>query len=87
MSPDRKAKQNQYLKNYRSKMTPDQKAKRMETQKAYRLRKKPIELATPEFHDIASEGPVYICFCCNQLWYRRSVLNAKKAKRSESCYP
>ena len=43
-------------------MTPDQKAKRMETQKAYRSRKKPIEIAISEFHDIASEGPVYICF-------------------------
>ena len=52
----------------------------METQKAYRSRKKPIELAISEFHDIASEGPVYICFCCNQLWYKQSVLNAKKLK-------
>lgn len=69
-----------YLKNYRSKMTSDQKAKRMERQKAYRSRKKPIELAISEFHDIASEGPVYICFCCNQLWYKQSVLNAKKLK-------
>ena len=61
-------------------MAPDQKAKRMETQKAYRSRKKPIELAISEFHDIASEVPVYICFCCNQLWYKQSVLNAKKLK-------
>ena len=61
-------------------MTPDQKAKRMETQKAYRSRKKPIELDISEFHNIASEGPVYICFCCNQLWYKKSVLNAKKLK-------
>ena len=60
MSSDQKAKQNQYLKNYRSKMTPDQKAKRVETQKAYRSRKKPIELAISEFHNIASEGPVYM---------------------------
>ena len=61
-------------------MAPDQKAKRMETRKAYRSRKKPIELAISEFHDIASEGPVYICFCCNKLWYKQSVLNAKKLK-------
>ena len=52
----------------------------METQKAYRSRKKPIELDISEFHNIASEGPVYICFCCNQLWYKQSVLNAKKLK-------
>ena len=43
-------------------MTPDRKAKRMETQKAYRSRKKPIELDISEFHNIASEGPAYICF-------------------------
>ena len=61
-------------------MTPDQKAKRMETQKVYRSRKKPIELAISEFHDMASEGRVYVCFCCNQLWYKQSVLNAKKLK-------
>ena len=61
-------------------MTPDQKAKRMETQKAYRSRKKPIELDISEFHNIASEGPVYMCFCCSQLWYKQSVLNAKKLK-------
>lgn len=25
------------------------------------------------FHDIVSRGPLYICTCCDQLWYKHSV--------------
>ena len=35
-----------------------------------------------KFHDIVSQGPVYICTCCNQLWYRHSVLHAAILKKS-----
>jgi len=81
-SPDQKAQHNQNKKNYRSKMTSDQKAKCNEKQKAYRSRQKAIsiESAISKFHDMAAEGPVYICFCCDQLWYRQSVLNTEKLK-------
>ena len=26
-----------------------------------------------KFHKVVSEGPVYICTCCDQLWYKHSV--------------
>ena len=28
------------------------------------------------FHDIVSKGPMYICSCCDQLWYKHSVRSA-----------
>ena len=33
------------------------------------------------FH-IVSKGPIYICTCCDQLWYRHSVNSAEKLKVS-----
>ncbi len=29
-----------------------------------------------KFHDIVSNGPLYICSCCDQLWYKHSVSHA-----------
>ena len=29
------------------------------------------------FHDIVSKGPLYICSCCDQLWYKHSVSSAQ----------
>lgn len=29
-----------------------------------------------------SQGPLYICTCCDQLWYKHSVLHADKLKQS-----
>ena len=35
-----------------------------------------------QFHEVVSQGPVYTCTCCDQLWYRHSVLSAKNLKCS-----
>ena len=35
-----------------------------------------------KFHDMVSQGPVYVCTCCDQLWYKHSVLHADKLRHS-----
>ena len=30
------------------------------------------------FHESVSTGPLYICTCCNQLWYKHSVSPANQ---------
>ena len=34
------------------------------------------------FHNIVSQGPLYICSCCDQLWYKHSVSTADKIRKS-----
>ena len=36
-----------------------------------------------KFHDIVKQGPLYICSCCDQLWYKHSVVNACKLRESQ----
>ena len=31
-----------------------------------------------KFHKIVNNGPVYVCSCCDQLWYKHSVHSAAK---------
>ena len=31
-----------------------------------------------DFHESVSTGPLYICTCCDQLWYKHSVLPANQ---------
>ena len=35
-----------------------------------------------KFHIAVSKGPLYICTCCDQLWYRHSVNSAEKLRLS-----
>ena len=35
-----------------------------------------------KFHDVVSKGPVYICTCCDQLWYKHSVIPATTLKKT-----
>ena len=35
-----------------------------------------------KFNAAVSEGPMYICSCCDQLWYKHSVTTAKKLRLS-----
>lgn len=32
------------------------------------------------FHRIVNKGPVYVCCCCEQLWYKHSVSSAAKLR-------
>ena len=35
-----------------------------------------------KFHAAVSRGPMYICTCCDQLWYKHSVISAQKVRLS-----
>ena len=37
-----------------------------------------------KFHAAVSEGPIYICSCCDQLWYKHSVTTAEKLRLSNA---
>ena len=43
---------------------------------------KTIESLISKFHVTISESPVYICTCCNQLWYKHSVRNVSSLRQS-----
>ena len=45
-------------------------------------KEKKIEILISKFHDIVSHGPLYICSCCDQLWYKHSVSSADKVTQS-----
>ena len=54
--------------------------------KEYRERKhfcgEPLQNLIAKFHDVASQGPLYICTCCDQLWYKHSVIPATALKQN-----
>ena len=35
-----------------------------------------MEGLVSKFHAIVSDGPMYVCTCCDQLWYKHSVTTA-----------
>ncbi len=39
-----------------------------------------ISRVIEEFHRILQEGPEYVCTCCDQLWYKSSVLECNPDK-------
>ena len=51
----------------------EKKSKRSEYQKIYRectsSNNLSIEFAIKQFHEIVNQGPLYVCTCCDQLWY------------------
>ena len=69
---------------YRAKVaSPGQKGKRNTQQKACRLKNiTNIDSAISKFHETVAKGPLYVCSCCDQLWYRHSVLSSKKFRES-----
>ena len=38
-----------------------------------------------QFHEKVSRGPVYVCSCCDQLWYRHSVSCISNMQEKVSC--
>ena len=87
-SPDTiKQKKKQYAKEYRKQkkasksfqpltQTPEANVKQKCTQS------EPLQSLISKFHDIVSQGPLYICTCCDQLWYRHSVVPAATLKEN-----
>ena len=65
--------------------SPEKKTKLNECKKAYRAKtvtKVDIESVIFKSQEIVAQGPLYICACCDQLWYKHTVVNAKKLKKS-----
>ena len=59
--------------------------KRLLTQQQYRKNIATNSTITDEireFHAVVSRGPLYICCCCDQLWYKHSVVSAEKLRLS-----
>ncbi len=54
--------------------------------KEYRKQKRcefePLQSLISKFHDLVSQGPLYICTCCDQLWYKHSVIPAMTLKEN-----
>ena len=88
-SPNKNVKENRnaYMREYRKRncnkdknndyMRQYQKKKRLECKKS-----KALPNLILKFHAIVSKGPVYICSCCDQLWYKHSVSSASKLKET-----
>jgi hypothetical protein len=59
--------------------------KRLQT-KEYRKQKRceiePLQSLISKFHDVVSQGPLYICTCCDQLWYKHSVIPVTTLKEN-----
>ena len=68
ISPERKAKRNAYDRHRRAVLKDT---------------KTSVDVSVKKFHDIVKKGPVYICSCCDQLWYKHSVVNACKLRESQ----
>ena len=77
-SSEQKAKQKQYKRNYRSRMTSAMKNTRYINQKRnLYLSSQPSQSSTTWLRKVLFIL-IFVYFCCDQLWYRPSVLNAEK---------
>ena len=79
-NPKFKQKRKQYMKEYRQQkqvsesfqtpiQSPEFKQKRkqyMEYRKQKHFHGEPLQNLIAKFHDVASQGPLYICTCCDQ---------------------
>ena len=87
-SADAKQKEASYKKAYKAKKTLKPKEKACESQssimKQCRTNSKAccIQDFIYKFHDIVSQGPMYICSCCDQLRYRHSDNSPHKLRKS-----
>ena len=42
----------------------------------------PLDYFISDFHILVSQGPLFICSCCDQLWYKHSVSSADTIRKS-----
>ena len=84
-SPEKRSKTNEYLKKYREiNASPEKRLKTNESQREYRQgHKTSMEFAINRFHEIVNQGPLYVCTCCDQLWYKHSVRCTNKLRQSK----
>ncbi|XP_069109201.1 uncharacterized protein [Argopecten irradians] len=44
-----------------------------------------IDQCIEKFHENAAKGPVFVCTCCHQTWFSRSVVKFSNTNISEDC--
>ena len=87
-STDARQKEASCKRAYKTKKTLKPKEKACESQsslmKQYRTNSKAscTQDFLYKFHNIVSQGSMYTCSCCDQLWYRHSVNSAHKLRKS-----
>ena len=94
-TPSSKQMKAQYMKEYMKRkraseslqpLAQSSKSKKRKYMKEYMKRKRsvsePIQSLISKFHEIVSQGPLYICTCCDQLWYKHSVIPAATLKET-----
>ena len=92
-SPQSKQKKKQYMKERRASegfqspiQSPQSKQKKRRYMKECREGKhfqcEPLQNLIAKFHNVVSQGPLYICTCCVQLWYKHSVIAAAALKKN-----
>ena len=78
--------QRQYHKEKIANESADNRQERLANQHQYQNEKNvhnpSITDEIRKFHANVSRGPEYICSCCNQLWYKHSVITAEKLRLS-----
>ena len=88
---NKRQKHNSYMREYRQKKKNTEnnsgtksnyQQKRNSYMRDYRKTKHcaSVDDLVASFHDIVSKGPLYICSCCDQLWYKHSVLPAAQLR-------
>ena len=69
-----------------STLSIEAKQKKILHAKEYRKQKcceiEPLQSLISQFHDVVSQGPLYICTCCDQLWYKHSVIPVTTLKEN-----
>ena len=82
----RNRKNKECMKKKRLCETSENKEKRSRQNKAYMEKKRSgnqsLQSLIISFHDVVSKGPLYICSCCDQLWYKHSVSPAATLRES-----
>ena len=95
-TPEDKKKQAAAKQKSRLKQTAEQKQKHVAQMRKYRSKQTEqkacctangrehniFDSLISKFHNIASSGPFYICSCCDQMWYRHSVVSALKVREN-----
>ena len=81
----RLANQRQYEKEKLANKSVECRQKRLQTHQEYRRNisnSLTIVNEIQKFHAAVSRGPLYICSCCDQLWYKHTVVNAERLRVS-----
>ena len=45
----------------------------------------PLHNLIAKFHYVASQGPLFICTCCDYLWYKHSVIPVSMSQCMAAC--